>query len=213
MDVTNSVHYGKRMAVLLTKEQVADVRQKIREVAERHIARDGPHGASMRAIATEMGWTAASLYRYYASKAALLDATRAAAYERFSDCIEAAGQSGGDMWDKSRAIGDAYADFAFREPAAYQLIFAFEQDEADKSAELRAAQARAGNLMTRYVREMVEAGLLEGDADHIAHAYWAVLHGLVVLQMAGKLDPALPFDTLRHSAARLITRGARPSGH
>lgn len=201
------------MAVLLTDEQVADVRQKIREVAERHIARDGPHGASMRAIATEMGWTAASLYRYYASKAALLDATRAAAYERFSNCIEAAGQSGGDMWDTSRAIGDAYADFAFREPAAYQLIFAFEQDEADKSAELRAAQARAGNLMTRYVRDMVKAGLLEGDADHIAHAYWAVLHGLVVLQMAGKLDPALPFDTLRHSAARLITRGARPSGH
>ncbi|WP_408588148.1 TetR/AcrR family transcriptional regulator [Novosphingobium sp.] len=213
VDVTNSVHYGKRMAVLLTKEQVADVRQKIREVAERHIARDGPQGASMRAIAAEMGWTAASLYRYYASKAALLDATRAAAYERFSNCIETAGQSGGDMWEKSRAIGDAYADFAFREPAAYQLIFAFEQEEADKSAELRAAQARAGNLMTRYVRDMVEAGLLEGDADHIAHAYWAVLHGLVVLQMAGKLDPALPFDTLRHSAARLITRGARPSGH
>ncbi|MCW1384061.1 TetR/AcrR family transcriptional regulator [Novosphingobium sp. KCTC 2891] len=198
------------MALPLTDEQVNDVRQRIREVAEKHIARDGPSGASMRAIATEMGWTAASLYRYYASKADLLAATRTAAYDRFSDCIEAAGQGAGDLWERSRAIGDAYADFAFREPAAYQLIFAFEQDEAESSPELRRAQARSGFLLTSYVREMVAQGLLEGNADQIAHAYWAALHGLVVLRMAGRIKDAQTFDELRLGAARLITRGARP---
>lgn len=199
------------MAALLTDEQVNDVRKRIRDVAEKHIARRGPSGVSMRAIAVEMGWTAASLYRYYPGKADLLIATRAAAYDRFSDCIETAAQGATDLWERSRAIGDAYAGFAFREPAAYQLIFAFGQDEGETSLELQQAQARSRALLTGYVREMVADGLLEGDADLIAHAYWAALHGLIVLQMAGKLDDNDAFDRLRLEAARLVTRGARPS--
>jgi hypothetical protein len=57
---------------------------------------------------------------------------------------------------------------------------------------------------------MVSAGLLEGDADLIAHAWWASLHGLIVLKMAGKLENSPDFDVLRHGLARLIVRGARP---
>ena len=45
--------------------------------------------------------------------------------------------------------------------------------------------------------------------DLIAHAYWATIHGLLVLRMAGKLDHGRSFDELRHAAMRLITRGAR----
>lgn len=198
------------MAVLLTDEQVHDVRERIRVVAERHIARKGPSGVSMRAIATEMGWSAASLYRYYPAKTDLLTATRTAAYDRFSDCIEAASRGAADLWERSRAIGDAYAAFAFREPAAYQLIFAFGQDEAENTPELRQAMTRSRQLLTGYVREMVAEGLLEGDADLIAHAYWASLHGLIVLRMAGKLDDDATFDRLRLEAARIVTRGARP---
>lgn len=198
------------MAVLLTDEQVDQVRQRIRAVTEKHIARDGPAGVSMRAIATDMGWTAASLYRYYPGKAGLLDATRAAAYGRFSSCIESAANSADDLWQRSRAIGEAYAGFAFREPAAYQLIFAFEQDEGEISPELHEAKTRSRNLMTGYVQEMVAKGLLEGDAELIGHAYWAALHGLIVLRMAGKLDGDATFERLRLEAARLITRGARP---
>lgn len=199
------------MAALLTDAQVTDVRASIRDVAEKHLARSGPTGVSMRAIAAEMGWTAASLYRYYPGKADLLAATRCAAYDRFSDCIEAAAHGATDHWQRSRAIGDAYAGFAFREPAAYQLIFAFGQDDADSPPELRQAMTRSRGLLTGYVREMVTDGLLEGDADLIAHAYWAALHGLIVLRMAGKLADDATFDRLRLEAARLITRGARPS--
>ncbi len=199
------------MAVLLTEEQVLDVRERIRRVAERQIARHGPGAVSLRSIAGELGWTAASLYRYYASKAQLIEAVRIAAHDRFSDRIEAAHASTADLWDRSRAIGDAYVDFAAQEPAAYQLMFAYEQeDEGEKSADLQRAEQRSNRTLTTYVREMVDAGLLDGDPELIAHAWWAALHGLIVLQMAGKLDNSPAFDTLRHAAVRLITRGARP---
>jgi AcrR family transcriptional regulator len=198
------------MAAPLKPEQVRDVRDRIRRIAERRMADGGTAGLSLRAIAAEMGWTAASLYRYYDSKAALLAATRAAAYNRFADRIEAAHASSDDLWVRSRAIGDAYVAFAFDEPAAYKLIFAYEQDEADKTDELRAAERRSKRTMTDYVVEMVAAGLLEGDPEILAHVYWAALHGLVVLRMADKLTRTPSFEAIRHASNRLITRGALP---
>ena len=198
------------MAVLLTEEQVHDVRERIREVAERQIAADGIAALSLRSIATELGWTAASLYRYFANKAELLDALRVAAHNRFSERIEAAHDSTDDLWVRSRAIGDAYVDFAMQQPAAYQVMFAYEQEEGEKSDELRAAERRSHLTLITYVREMAEAGLLDGDPAMLAHAYWATIHGLIVLRMAGKLDSSPGFDALRHTAMRLITRGARP---
>ena len=199
------------MAILLTDEQVADARARIRAVAEQAIARAGPGAVSLRSVAAELGWTAASLYRYYASKAELLDAVRVAAHERFADRIEAACASTDDLWDRSRAVGDAYLAFAEQEPAAYQMMFAYDQDDEGKSAELRAAERRAHLTLSGYVREMVAAGLLEGDPDIIAHAYWGSMHGLIVLRMAGKISEIPGFSALRHGIMRLITRGAAPA--
>lgn len=198
------------MAVSLTEEQVGAVRERILRTTERQIATRGIDGTSLRSIATEMGWTAASLYRYFASKGELLAAARAAAHDRFSDRIEAAYASTSDLWQRSRAIGDAYVAFAFTEPAAYQLIFAYNQPDSERTDDLRRAEARSRTTMTGYVRDMVAEGLLEGDPDAIAQSYWAALHGLIVLHMANKLGDAPGFERMRHEAARLITRGARP---
>lgn len=197
------------MAVVLTDEQVAKVQARIVRVAERQFAKRGLAATSLRSIAAEMGWTAASLYRYYPNKSALLAATRTSAYERFCARIEAAYASSQDIWQRSRAVGQAYVDFALAEPAAYQMIFAFEQRAEDKTPQLRAAEARSRESLTRYVVDMVAAGALEGDPEILAHVYWAAMHGLITLHMAGKLQESPAFDLLRHEAARLISRGAR----
>lgn len=198
------------MALPLTDEQVLDVRERIRKVAEGQIAREGIAAISLRSIASEMGWTAASLYRYFTSKQELLSAMRIAAHNRFADRIEAAHDSTQDLWDRSRAIGDAYLDFAETEPAAYQLMFAYDQEDNEDPPELKQARQRSSRTLTTYVAEMVDAGLLQGDPVTLAHAFWASIHGLVVLRMAGQLDHSPPFDLLRRETMRLITRGARP---
>lgn len=196
------------MAALLTDEEVEKVRARICAVAERQFATVGLEQASLRSIAAELGWTAPSLYRYFGSKNELLASTRASAHNRFADGIERAYASTADLWDRSRAVGQAYVDFAFGEPHAYQLMFALSQPEELKTDELRAAERRSQTTLTAYVEDMVEAGLLEGDPNLIGHAYWAGLHGLVVLNMAGKLDKGLNFQELRHELTRLLTRGA-----
>ncbi|HCW62028.1 MAG TPA: TetR/AcrR family transcriptional regulator [Sphingobium sp.] len=198
------------MALLLTDDQVMECRARIRAVAEEQFATRGLAATSLRSIAAELGWTAASLYRYFRNKSELLALTRAAAHDRFSDRVEAAYASTTDLWDRSRAVGQAYVDFAFDEPHAYQLMFAFSQPEAEKTEELRAAECRSRRTLTAYIEDMIAAGLLQGDPSVLGHVYWAGIHGLVVLQMAGKLDPDMPFELIRHEIMRLVTRGAQP---
>jgi AcrR family transcriptional regulator len=198
------------MAILLTDDQIRDTRSRICRVAERQFAERGLQDASLRSIAAEMGWTAASLYRYFDNKDALLAATRAAALDRFSDRIEAAYGSTPDLWDRSRAIAGAYIGFAMDEPNAYQLIFAFHQPRNQIPPELAAAEQRSISTVTDYVRDMVDAGLLEGDPDLLGRAYWVSIHGLITLTMAGRIGYPDQFEALRHEIARLITRGARP---
>ena len=199
------------MAASLTFEQLRDIRERIRAIAEAQMAERGVAAVSLRSIAAAMGWTAASLYRYFGSKAELLAATRAAAYDRFADRIEAAHTSSDDLWERSRAIGDAYVAFAADEPAAYKLIFPYDQhDPTEDSEDLARARKRSTLTLTSYVREMVAAGLIEGDPDLLAHVYWAALHGLVVLRMANKLGSRPSFEDIRHATNRLITRGAMP---
>lgn len=199
------------MAAPLSDEQVRETRSRIIAAAERLFAESGPENASLRAVAREIGWTAASLYRYFPGKDALLAATRAAVLDRFSERIEAAYASSKDLWERSRAVGRAYTDFAFEEPHAYRLMFSYAPPPEPKPPELAAAEARSMRTVTDYVSDMIAAGLLEGDAESIGRAYWAALHGLIVLRLSGRIASDEEFETLRADTMRLITRGARPA--
>lgn len=199
------------MPAPLNDDQIAAFRQQICEVAARQFAGLGIEKVSMRSLAQELGCSATSLYNYFANKEALLAATRARAYDQLSDALEAAMASSSDLWQQSRAIGDAYIVFASEHPAAYQLIFALHQPAQTLYPELAVAENRANGYMTRYVENMVAAGLLEGDPTTLAHIYWAGMHGLILLRMAGKFSASpLNFEQLRHDMMRLITRGALP---
>jgi AcrR family transcriptional regulator len=188
--------------------QVRETRAKIIAEAERQFAEAGPDGVSLRSIARAIGWAAASLYRYFPNKGALLAATRAAVLDRFSERIEAAYAAHDDLWERSRAIGRAYSDFAFDEPHAYQLMFGFTVP-GPKPLELVAAEARSLRTVTEYIKDMIEAGVLEGEPEPIGRAYWAALHGLIVLRMSGRIESDEEFEQFRHETMRLITRGAR----
>jgi AcrR family transcriptional regulator len=201
------------MPVLLTDNQVAEGRDRIRRVAERQVVeRGGIEQVSMHSIAQELGWSATALYRYYTNKEAILAATRSAALDRLSRAIEDAMAGPGDIWARSREVGNVYVDFAFENPDAYRLIFALSQPDASLYPELAEASSRARRNLTRYVEQMVEEGGLDADPNLLGHVFWAGLHGVISLQMAGKLGPDAPsFDTIRREMVRRIVHSARTS--
>ena len=200
------------MPRVLTQTDVADFRERLCEAATRLFDTRGREGFTMRELASELGVSAMTPYRYFKDKEEILAAVRARAFTRWADKLEAAFGSVDTAPEKSRAVYEAYIDFAFGEPAAYKLMFDLSQPDENEYPELVAANARAKATMTDYVRELAEAGMIEGDPQLIGRVFWSALHGAVVLKLAGKLGgPGDPYDFERVSgeAFRILFEGYR----
>jgi AcrR family transcriptional regulator len=195
---------------VLTNTDLADFREKLIAAATKLFADKGCEGFTMRELASELGVSAMTPYRYFRDKDEILAAVRAAAFDRFAEALEKAFETASDALLRSNAVGEAYVRFAFREPASYRLMFDMAQPGEANYPDLVRAANRARHTMTAHVRPMVEQGLLEGDPVLIGHVFWAVLHGAIVLQLAGKLTSECDFDTIMHGAFRALTEGFKP---
>lgn len=191
-----------------TEEEIALFRESVCEAAIKLFIERGPQNVTMRQIASEVGVSPMTPYRYFRDKDEILATVRAAAFNRFSKALETAVATAPDARSKGRAVGDAYVSFAKTYPSAYQLIFSFPQQDEDQYPELVTANARAQKAMVNYVEEMIAAGLLEGDAQLIGYMFWATLHGIVVLELASGLR-GMDGNTLREKIMRTLYAGMK----
>jgi len=195
---------------VLTTTDLADFREKLITAATGIFAAKGLEGFTMRELASALGVSAMTPYRYFKDKEEILAAVRATAFDRFSDALEGAFASQSDPGERGAAVGQAYVHFAFNEPASYKLMFDMTQPEETTYPELARATTRARRTMTEYVRALVDAGVLAGDPTLLGHVFWAALHGAVVLQLAGKLDAECDFDTIINESFRALSAGFAP---
>jgi AcrR family transcriptional regulator len=179
------------VARILSQDDVDAFRQRLCAVAERLFAQRGFEGVSFRVLADELGVSRMTPYRYFRDKAEIFAVVRTAAYQRFATSQEKGGADESDPAARLLALGKAYVDFALAEPHAYRLMFELGQPDPDGHPELREAELRAWAPLREAVRAAVEAGRLRGDVDLLAHGFWAGVHGLVSLQLAGKLAHGL----------------------
>lgn len=198
------------MPRVLSAEEIAEFRDRLCDVATQQFAAHGPEGVTMRALAGELGVSPMTPYRYFKDKDAILAAVQARAFDRFAEALEAPFARPEQAGRRAEAVGNAYARFAFDNPEAYRLMFEISGPDSAHYPELERAAARARDSMTRYVRGLVEAGLLEGDPELIGHVFWATIHGAVMLRLANKLSPACDFARIEHEAFRALREGFRP---
>lgn len=194
----------------LSTAEVADFRERLCDAAGRLFAERGQSGFTMRELASELGVSPMTPYRYFHDKDEILAAVRARIFLQFAEELERAYATPGDPVKKASAAGEAYVRFAMENPSSYKLMFDMHQDEDGKYPELAAAADRARKTMTRHIPPLIEAGLVEGDPELIGHVYWVVLHGTVTLQLAGKLDPECDMGKILDSAFDALQAGYAP---
>jgi len=199
------------MPRLLTDTDVAGFRERLIAAAEHLFAEHGPDGVTMRQLASALGVSPMTPYRYFKDKDAILAAVRASGFARFASALEAETADTSDGVDRSRATGRAYVRFALENPDAYRLMFDLTQPNEAEYPELVEASARARASMIRHAEGLVTAGEAQGDPKMIAHILWANLHGGLVLQLAGKLSPDIDPSALRREAFQAILRGLKPT--
>jgi AcrR family transcriptional regulator len=196
---------------ILTPDEVAKFRERLSVTAERLFAERGLGGVGMRQLAAELGVSPMTAYRYFKDKDDILAAVRASGFNRFAAALENALASSDIPREQSAAVGDAYFRFALENAPAYKLMFDLDQPTESQYPELVCAVERAKKTMTAYVRRLVEAKVLAGDVDLIAHVFWASIHGLVVLHLSGKLNGAVDVEALRNESFRALFTSYQPA--
>src|SRR5689334_4919655 len=156
----------------LTREDVESVRAEIGAAAAELYARDGEDGITIREIAKATGRSPMGLYRYFGDREEIIAFLRADAFDRFADALEAAFASGDDAFARARAVGRAYLDFALQNPNAYRLMFDMSPPDEARHKGLRRAGERAGETITRHVKDLAAAGIVQGDPRLVGNALW-----------------------------------------
>ena len=102
----------------------AEITEEIRAVARRHLATDGAN-LSLRAVARDAGLVPSALYRYFASRDALLTSLITDAYEDLAEVVEAAEAAvpRADVGGRWLALCRAVRAWALDNPAEYALIY------------------------------------------------------------------------------------------
>jgi AcrR family transcriptional regulator len=200
----------------LSDTTIADFRDQLCAVAERLFAERGYPGVTLRALAADLGVSAMTPYRYFRGKDDIFAAVRAAGFRRFADALEQAYATDADPERRLRALSRSYLAFARREPHAYRIMFEMNPlGDVARYPELVAQQIRGWEPLHRAVAAAVEAGVLAGDPTHLAHVFWAGVHGVAALELAGTY--ALMNEDAAHIADAMETtlfegnRGARPA--
>ena len=98
---------------------------EIKEIARQHMAEKGAAALSLRAIAREMGMTSPALYRYFASRDALVTELVVEAYQSLGDVLETAvsKQQHHSYHIRFLTMGNAYRNWALAHPQDYTLIY------------------------------------------------------------------------------------------
>ena len=171
----------------LSTEQISDFRSRAVECATSLFIEGGMDALTMRGIATELGCSAMTPYRYFENLEEIIAAVRAQAFERFADKQQEAFRSGKGAEHCLLNLKQAYIEFAVAEPELYTIMFQLPREEDQNYPDLITQSRRGFSYLVKATELAVGEGFMAGDPLTIAHVLWANTHGLVSLHLSGKL--------------------------
>src|ERR1700734_3080529 len=176
-------------------QRVAERRQQILDAARSIAEADGWTAVTSRGLADAIGYTQPVLYGHFpGGKTEIMRTVALAGFAELAAATVAAmrGKTGRQA---VAAVADVYLSFAAAHPSLYEAMFElpidarFAQDDAE--TELRSGfNALAAAL---------------GDDETATEVLWSALHGMSLLERAGRMRP-------RHRRNRIAELAARFSG-
>jgi AcrR family transcriptional regulator len=174
--------------------RVAERRQQILDAARTTAEADGWSAVTSRRLADAIGYTQPVLYSHFpGGKTEIMRTVALAGFAELAAATQAA--MGGKTGQQAvAAVADAYLDFAAAHPSLYEAMFQlpidarFAQDDAE-------AELRSG--FDALAAALGDAG--DGTATEVL---WSSLHGMSLLERAGRMRPEHRPDRIAELAAR-----------
>jgi len=179
-----------------------ETRRRIIDAARDLFVRNGYEATSMRAIAKAIEYTPTAIYHHFESKDHLLAEicgqdfrALAAVFMKLADVA--------DPLDRIMALGEAYVDFALRNPMHYRLMFMADRAVPSKDVTRGDPSEDAYAFLRTSVQAAISAGRFRpeyDDADQVAQILWGTCHGVVSLFLVKGDDGWIDFGDVRETS-------------
>lgn len=217
---------GGFVARPVKSRQIPNIQEAIKDAAWKQIAESGAVSLSLRGIARVLKISAPAIYNYFIDRDALISALMYDAYVSFGEYQRAAMaqySDSGQLLERLFAIGVAYREWALKYPNRYRLIFGSLVPGYRSSEDGLLPVMKLGiSALMECVGELHAAGMLRspdtltgipeltgfpgcldaftGSADAlvtgISMLIWSRVHGMVSLELEGKLPPYEGYSAL-----------------
>ncbi len=165
------------------------VRKAIIAAAQKVFAEEGTEGLSIRRLAEEIDYSPAAIYKYFESKDDLLDALKAAFFDRLLAGVDPEEVRAIPFPQRARLVLTRYIDTATADPNHYIAAFsgivmpAEGAEPLDWEAFTRLSKGRAFHMLASLVADGQAEGVVDPRLDVVttAKSLWASLHGLAQL--------------------------------
>ncbi len=163
-------------------------RDEILDAAARLFIENGFENVSTRRIAVALGISQTTLYVYFATKDAILEALCERCFMHLVALFDRVASSTDEPVEKLRRLMHGYVEFGLLHSDEYRIAFMLSQHHrADKyknfseTTELQPQGIQCFLKLQEQVALLGEFGLLRQDPATVAQAIWAAGHGLVAL--------------------------------
>jgi AcrR family transcriptional regulator len=164
-------HAARRRLIISTARQLAEA--------------EGWDAVTTRRLSDEIEYSQPVLYKHFSGMDNLAAAVAIDGFGELAEVLSGARRGRRTPTATLKRIAHAYIEFAEENPALYDAMFTrattLRFADADTPPELSEAFAE--------LRQAVADIADRQDADTLAEVLWAALHGLVVLNRAGRLRP------------------------
>ena len=193
-----------------SQEQVDGKREEILDAAMRLFETDGIGAVSFRKLAAELGCSYVAPYRYFQNKADLVAGLRERTYRWMGEAMSAAMRPEASALNQLHDLALAYVETALARPSRYALLFDLSQP-GTPTAEMAAAREQAFSICTRVVSTAEAKGELQLNFDPltVAHLFWAGMHGIVALNLAGQFVMGRSVEQLVQPLIRTLIKGVQ----
>jgi AcrR family transcriptional regulator len=184
-----------------------EVRCAILGAALKIVQEEGWHALSMRRIGEAIEYTAPIIYGYFESKEAILLELTNQGFGLLCARMKAARDLHTDPGRQLEEMWLSYWDFAFEETAYYQLMYGVETgccQVQNRTPEMDATR----EMLNSCIRDIITGSKNPGaDPCRTFYTFWAVVHGLISLNIVRKTELPLEWNrVILRDAIRAIIR-------
>ena len=179
------------MGIVERKErEKEDMRRRIIDAARHLYVLNGFEKLSIRAIAEEIEYSAATIYLYFKDKNEVMYAIHQQAFGKMMQEFQPI-VSMTDPFDKLVTMGRKYTQFAMENPELFDVMFIITapMETLECREEIWSEGRIAFNMLVQVVQECINAGIFrKQDPEVAAMMIWSTIHGYTALFIRKRMN-------------------------